>query len=208
MITQSQGYQFARTAGLSKDRAILASAIMMAESGGDEQQITKDDDDLSYGLWQINMLGSMGPTRRALYGLASNDVLLDPAENARIMAWISHQGTSFDAWGAYTNGSYKDFMPPKVPDPSIARYTAAPVEDTSWWDGITKIGSALDKATGWVSNQQNWVRVLYVIGGGILVFVGIQTVITPYVAPVAKKAAGMVMPAAKLATKAGKRIAS
>jgi hypothetical protein len=207
VIQQWQGYQFARTAGLPKEQAILASAVMMAESGGDERQITDDADDLSYGLWQINMKGTMGPTRRALYGLSKNEDLLDPATNARVMSAISHQGTNWQPWGAYTNGSYKKFMPPNVADPSIARYTQKPVEK-GWADSVAAAGDALQKTASWVSNQKNWVRVAYVLGGGILVVVALQAIIMPYASQGAGTAAKFVAPYAKVASKVKGKVKS
>lgn len=86
----------------------LAAAIAMAESGGNERAHNGTPPDDSYGLWQINMYGSLGPSRRAQFGLSSNSDLYDPATNARAaVAIYSAQG--YRAWGAYTNGSYRRF---------------------------------------------------------------------------------------------------
>jgi hypothetical protein len=41
----------------------------------------KDD---SYGLWQINMLGPLGPANRAQFALARDDQLFDPETNAKV----------------------------------------------------------------------------------------------------------------------------
>jgi hypothetical protein len=54
--------------------------------------------DLSYGLFQINMLGDLGPARRKKFGLSSNDILYDPLKNAMIGYEMSNQGTDWDAW--------------------------------------------------------------------------------------------------------------
>ncbi len=42
--------------------------------------------DYSYGLWQINMAGRLGPLRRGKYNLQKNEELFDPDVNAKI-AW-------------------------------------------------------------------------------------------------------------------------
>lgn len=223
MISQSQGFTLAKNAGLSDERARIAAAVMMAESGGDERQVTDDSDDLSYGLWQINMKGNMGPTRRALYGLSKNEDLLDPATNARVMSAISNQGRNWNAWGAYTNGSYKKFLGTNVklvdlpipgpggvivngligglgflPDAIPGVGTSLDVIDT-----VTKVGGAVVKTASWVSNPKNWLRVAYVIGGGLLIYAGIQTVIMPAVTGTVGKVAGFIGPGGKVSKVAG-----
>ena len=56
--------------------------------------------DLSYGLFQINMLGGMGPERRKALGLKSNEELYDPATNVRAAKYIyDMQGPQ--AWSVY-----------------------------------------------------------------------------------------------------------
>lgn len=59
-----------------------------------------DTGDLSYGLFQINMLGGMGPERRKALGLKSNEELYDPATNVRAAKYIYDlQGPT--AWSVY-----------------------------------------------------------------------------------------------------------
>ncbi|MBF0545456.1 MAG: LysM peptidoglycan-binding domain-containing protein [Candidatus Riflebacteria bacterium] len=99
-------------AGLSGTKLRTAWAIGMAESRGipskhNTNSRTKDN---SYGLFQINMYGRLGPSRLRQYGLKSNEDLFDPMVNIRIMLKMSNNGTSWRAWGAYTNGSYKSFL--------------------------------------------------------------------------------------------------
>ncbi len=65
-LNSNQLYWLARYAGLVDSRARIAAAIALAESGGNSDAhngnaATGDD---SYGLWQINMIGAMGPARR------------------------------------------------------------------------------------------------------------------------------------------------
>ena len=66
--------------------------------------------DQSYGLFQINMLGDLGPERRAQFGLRSNEELYDPVTNIRAAKKI-YDTQGLEAWGAYTNQSYKNSMP-------------------------------------------------------------------------------------------------
>ena len=59
-----------------------------------------DTGDLSYGLFQINMLGGMGPERRKALGLKSNEELYDPVTNVRAAKYIyDMQGPG--AWSVY-----------------------------------------------------------------------------------------------------------
>ena len=58
--------------------------------------------DNSYGLFQINMLGSMGADRREKYGLVSNQQLLDPVTNA-VVAFAMTGGDNFSSWGLGAN---------------------------------------------------------------------------------------------------------
>jgi len=106
-MTQDQIAQLAASVGFP-DPA-LAAAIAMAESSGNPRAFNGRGNDASYGLWQINMIGSLGPARRAQFGLTSNEDLYDPATNARAAIAIFNQ-QGYGAWGAYTNGSYKRFL--------------------------------------------------------------------------------------------------
>ncbi|MFZ2955987.1 MAG: LysM peptidoglycan-binding domain-containing protein [Candidatus Ozemobacteraceae bacterium] len=105
-------------AGLSGENLRIAWAVGMGESGGDPKSHNGDSStgDNSYGLFQINMLGDMGPERLAKYGLNSNDDLFDPMVNIRVMIEMSGNCTDWSPWSAYKNGTYEDYLsqyPPK-----------------------------------------------------------------------------------------------
>ncbi len=102
----------ASKAGFSGNALNMAVAIGMAESGGNAGEVNNNPGtgDLSYGDWQINMLGGMGPQRRAQYGLSSNDALLDPYTNARVAYAMSGGGQNWDPWSTYKSGAYKSFL--------------------------------------------------------------------------------------------------
>ena len=91
--------------GLTGEKLRTAWAIAMRESGGNPKvhngnRRTGDD---SYGLFQINMLGSMGPARRKLLGIKSDKELLDPIVNCRAMMKLSKNGKDFGPWGIGPN---------------------------------------------------------------------------------------------------------
>lgn len=103
---------YAKGAGFVGNDIDIAVAVAMAESGGDPKNhngnVATGDD--SYGLMQINMIGSMGPARRAKFGITSNDALYDPATNMRA-AKIIKDDSGWGAWTTYTRGTYKQFLP-------------------------------------------------------------------------------------------------
>jgi hypothetical protein len=214
-VNQSQIYSYAKAAGLPDAKAQIAAAIAMAESGGNASQVTNDSDDYSFGLWQINMKGSMGPSRRALYGLKKNEDLLDPTVNARVMSEISHQGQSFGAWTTYTTSdpkhTYKRFMGTGVslsdlPSGAVG-FLAGSIpgfnSSITALDTVTKIGGAVTNTARWVSNPKNWVRVVYVLGGIALVYAGVEAFILPAASSTIGKVAGVVGPGGKVAKVAG-----
>src|SRR5690606_629367 len=99
--------QAAYNAGLRGEDLVTAVAIAGRESGynpsaHNPNRSTGDD---SYGLWQINMLGDMGPARRAQLGISSNEELFDPINNARAMALLvedgRRRGDPVYHWGGY-----------------------------------------------------------------------------------------------------------
>ena len=94
-----------RQAGFKGDSLRTAYGIVMRESGGrpDAFNPNRSTGDQSYGLFQINMLGDLGPSRRKQYGLASNEQLLDPTTNAKVAFQLSKGGTDFGAWGIGPN---------------------------------------------------------------------------------------------------------
>lgn len=94
--------------GLSSN---VAAAIAMAESGGNPNAHNSVAPDDSYGLWQINMRGKLGPDRRKRFKIADNKALFDPKINARAAFTIySDAGNSFSPWTTYTRDTYKKYL--------------------------------------------------------------------------------------------------
>ncbi len=101
--------KLAMEAGFTKDQAKIMAAIAGGESSFNSKAFNGKGADKSYGLWQINMLGKMGPERRAMLGISSNEELFDPRVNARAAKMIYDQ-QGFGAWGAYTDGNANKYM--------------------------------------------------------------------------------------------------
>jgi Lysozyme like domain len=59
--------------------------------------------DSSYGLFQINMLGMLGPDRRNKYDLDHNVDLFNPVVNAEIAFQMSNGGENWSAWKGITS---------------------------------------------------------------------------------------------------------
>lgn len=95
-----------------RDVLVTAVAIAWAESGGETSAHNAIWPDDSYGLWQINMRGSLGPARRRQFGLKADVELLDPQTNANAAhaIWLGN-GRSFKAWSTYTNRKYVSNVP-------------------------------------------------------------------------------------------------
>lgn len=129
--TLPQLKELALSVGFKGENADKAAAVAYAESTGDtgahftpEESNNTDD---SYGLWQINMIGDMGPERRKKFGLKSNKELLDPQVNARVAFAISG-GSNFSAWSTYGEDKYKDALEKikKLPDKTSQKTSAKP----------------------------------------------------------------------------------
>ena len=100
---------YAKKAGFSGNDLGIAIAIALAESSGNPKahNNNRETRDNSYGLWQINMYGSLGPARRKQYKLSKNEDLFDPTTNARVAYGIYKSRGGFADWSTYTSGVYK-----------------------------------------------------------------------------------------------------
>lgn len=206
---------YAFKAGVT-DVTALATAIAVAslESDFRPNAHANDSDDNSYGLWQINMKGSMGPERRAKFGLANNEALFDPATNARVMAALSENGKNWKAWSTFTQGPAKVYALRYM---GVAGKIAAGggiVGDVAGaaqaaTDGMQAVGTATKATYNWVSDRNNWFRVMKVVAGAALLVGGLYLATRPIVGEQVEKVVGVagkvasVMPqgkAAKVAT--------
>jgi hypothetical protein len=109
-LSREQIRQLLTDAGFKKngvDTEIMVS-IAFAESGGETTAHNNKPPDDSYGLWQINMLGKMGPSRRKQFGITDNKQLFDPRINARAAKKI-YDSQGLNAWTTYTRGTYMKY---------------------------------------------------------------------------------------------------
>ena len=144
----------ARSAGFRGQDAAIMAAIAMAESGGRSSAYNGNaaTGDKSYGLWQINMLGGMGPQRRRAFGIGNNEALFDPATNANAARQVfGSQG--FGAWSVYRSGAYKDYLPAAMAasrNGSARMLVGAPAGNTATpgLPGVAAAGRSLSAAIG------------------------------------------------------------
>lgn len=102
-LTGQQVAQLAYQTGFRGEGLVQLVAISKRESNWNPSAFNGNTGtgDQSYGLMQINMLGSLGPSRRAAYGISTNEQLFDPATNLRAAYILSQGGTDFYHWGGY-----------------------------------------------------------------------------------------------------------
>jgi hypothetical protein len=83
----------------------IAWGTAMKESSGRPMAHNKNSKtgDNSYGLFQINMIGDLGPARLKKFNLKSNEDLFDPVRNAEIAFFMSNKGKNWSSWHGITN---------------------------------------------------------------------------------------------------------
>jgi hypothetical protein len=97
-FTQQQLEGIWLQAGGNPQAQMVASAVAMAESGGNSTATCVDSNNSTdRGLWQINSVHG---------AMSSYDVMT----NARAAVSISNNGTNWSPWTTYTSGAYQQFM--------------------------------------------------------------------------------------------------
>lgn len=155
------------------DEAIVMTAIALAESLGNPLAYNPKPPDLSYGLWQINMRGDLGPERRKQFDIDSNSRLLNPITNARA-AKIVYDQQGKQAWSVYTSGKYRDFMSEASESAGQGPIVENPedMEEPSGFGILDPIiGPIRDIASfiSFITDSKNWLRVAQFVGGGVVI---------------------------------------
>jgi hypothetical protein len=99
-LTDLELVELLRAVGFEGKSLRIAWAIAKKESNGSPLSYNgnKKTGDSSYGIYQINMLGELGPDRRIKFSLDSNSELFNPVVNAQIAYHMSNGGEDFSAW--------------------------------------------------------------------------------------------------------------
>lgn len=110
-LTDEQLVDMLRHVGFQGNALRSACAIAKAESNGRPLAFngnTKTGDS-SYGVFQINMLGELGPDRREKYDLNSNSELLNPVVNAKVALHMTKGGKDWSSWSSINGARYKEW---------------------------------------------------------------------------------------------------
>ena len=104
MLTDTELKQLLETVGFEGVGLKKAWSIAKRESNGRPLAYNgnKKTGDSSYGLFQINMIGNLGPQRLEKFDLQSNKELFDPVTNAEITYHMTNGGIDWSAWKGMT----------------------------------------------------------------------------------------------------------
>lgn len=148
-LSRSDITKLAISAGFNSKDADIASAIAIAESGGNPNAHKGPDaKDDSYGLWQINYLGALRADRTKRYGPPEG--LYDPAKNAKAAFDIYRRaGYTFRDWSTFKNGDYKKHLNDDTGAEAVANApgaiadaaTAVPNAISAFSNNLFKVGS-------------------------------------------------------------------
>jgi len=139
--------------------------------------------DDSYGVWQINMLGDLGPSRRKEFGISNNNALYDPALNAKAAKKIK-DAHGWGAWSTYKSGKYVGYMgraraAAANPDTNLPKWDS-PFNDTggiaqsdapSSMDPLEIIAAVFKPLIDFIKGIG--LRLAGFIGGGVLIILAI-----------------------------------
>jgi hypothetical protein len=180
----------ALNAGFTGQALVIAVAVALAESGANPRAHNTNaaTGDNSYGLWQINMLGSMGPERRKQFNLKNNEELFDPSTNARVAYQMYKRRGGFGDWSTYNHGTYLPKMlraqkaVKENGGASVATGTVVPGQGDNplipdpiegVYDNVNAVIGGANNLVKFITNADNWIRVGMFAGGSILVVVGV-----------------------------------
>jgi hypothetical protein len=111
-LTDSQLVELLKAVGFKRKGLRTAWAVAKAESNGRPFAFngnTKTGDS-SFGIFQINMLGTLGPDRRHKFDLDLNAELFSPVKNAEIVYHMTKGGTDWSSWSSYNKGAVNKWL--------------------------------------------------------------------------------------------------
>ena len=104
MLTDEELVLLLKTVGFEGSGLKKAWSIAKRESNGRPLAYNGDRNtgDHSYGIFQINMIGNLGPDRLEKFNLKSNKELFDPVTNAEITYYMTNGGQDWSSWKGMT----------------------------------------------------------------------------------------------------------
>jgi len=111
-LTKTELVDLLHAVGFKGEALRHAWAIVMKESRGNplSHNGNRDTGDNSFGLFQINMVDSLGQDRREKFSLEYNAQLLNPVVNAKIAYHMSNQGENWRSWKGVNNPVVKGWL--------------------------------------------------------------------------------------------------
>ena len=99
-LDESELKKLLQAVGFEGKALRTAWAVAMKESNGRPlaHNTNVNTGDNSYGIYQINMIGDLGPARREKFDLKTNADLFDPVTNAKIAYFMTAGGKNWSAW--------------------------------------------------------------------------------------------------------------
>jgi hypothetical protein len=99
-LTDYDLVQLLKAVGFTGKGLKTAWAVAKAESNGRPFAFNGNakTGDSSYGVFQINMIGILGPDRREKFDLNANAELFNPVKNAKIAFYMTKGGTDWKSW--------------------------------------------------------------------------------------------------------------
>jgi hypothetical protein len=103
-LTDIELKQLLSLVGFKGNDLVVAWAVAKKESNGRPLAFNGNHKtgDSSYGMFQINMIDTLGPDRRTKFDLESNAELFNPVKNAEIAYYMTNGGEDWSSWKGIT----------------------------------------------------------------------------------------------------------
>lgn len=172
--------KLANEVGFKGADLVRAVAVAMAESSGNPNARNTSGGNDARGLMQINVASRANPQ------YASRN-LYDPRVNLQT-AFEMQQRSGWQPWTASIAGQalwtpVATAAAAKVGVQSAPENAANSVGNAVA-PGLTDLGQAASKVGGWITTPANWLRVVYVIVGALLVVEGFNVITARYIEPI------------------------
>jgi hypothetical protein len=111
-LTDIQLVELLKAVGFKGVGLKTAWAVAKAESNGRPFAFSGNAEtgDSSYGIFQINMIGNLGPDRKDKFNLDLNAELFSPVKNAQIVFHMTKGGKDWSSWSSMKNGATNKWL--------------------------------------------------------------------------------------------------
>ena len=111
-LTDLELVELLKAVGFKGQGLKTAWAVAKAESNGRPFAFNGNvkTGDSSYGIFQINMIGNLGPDRKKKFNLDLNTELFSPVKNAQIVLHMTKGGINWSAWSSYKKGAHYKWL--------------------------------------------------------------------------------------------------